>query len=144
MHINLSLMHHCSSFELVRTWYLHVDESGDRTPIGPILGQKLFFVTRHPLANFNYVNPFRSLDSKFWINYTSLFIIFLLLSLHIHIKLFAKIDTRRAMKIITSPEEAFWTQVIKSMLLVQCLISFTFWTFQVLFGIDLWSVLVGK
>ena len=114
------------------------------TPIGPIFMKEVYFVTRHPLQTISTLNPFASLDKKFWINYALLFVTLFLLSTVLHITLFQRKNFEQFIVTIISPSELLWIKVMKSGILLSCLISFAFWTFNILYGVDLREVLVGQ
>ena len=101
-------------------------------------------VTRHSLPTVNKINPFASLSDKFWVNYALLCVISILLSILIHLKILHKLSIKTMIGIIISPSESYWGAMIKSGVLIPCLIAFTFWTFNTLYGVDLAVVLVGK
>lgn len=112
--------------------------------IGPIFSIKYYFATRHPLPTVSSINPFDSLDHKFWINFSLIYIILVLSSISIHFFLFQRINVKQLSLAITSPASSFREQMIKSGLLLPCLITFTFWVFDLLYGVDLQTVLVGQ
>ena len=90
------------------------------------------------------VNPFASLDTNFWMNYTLLYIISALIIIFIHRNISGGISPKNFIIAIISPFHLLTSQIVKSLILFQCLISFGFWTFNILFGVDLWSSLVKQ
>ena len=111
--------------------------------IGPIIKDQLYFVTRHSLPTVNGINPFASLAPKFWLNYLILSLISILISMLIHLKMFKTISLKEVIEIIISPSESHWSGLSKAGNMLPCLIAFTFWTFSILYGVDLASALVG-
>lgn len=128
-------------------------ESNKRTQtgyLGPLHYVDSYLITRHPLPILATLNPFGSLEAKFWINYTILYIIFLLTSIYIHLKVIITNRTTLTqlsviIHFLISPSalRCFNATNITG-LLFKSLFSFSFWTFEVLFGVDLWEALVGQ
>ena len=113
------------------------------TSIGPIISQKYYFVTRHPLLTLNMMNPFASLEIKFWINYFLLYIILILVSTCSYWSCYNKLTLKQIIMPIISLSNSYWSLMLKSGVMFPCLISFTFFTFSHLYGVDLASVVVG-
>ena len=111
------------------------------TLIGPIYHYNLYLASRHPLPTVSSINPFSSLHTKLWLNYTILCAIIALALISISVTFF---KGRNLMQIVFSSSESILSRTIRSGLMLYCLISFTFWTFIQLYGVDLASVLVGK
>ena len=110
-----------------------------RSPIGPIPVDEIYFVTRHPLSTMAPVKPFSALEVKFWINYFLIYIIFVLITLNIHSLLTKHLDVTQTVTAFIAP-----TSNAKIGGKFLCLFSFSFFTFSTLYGIDLWSALVGQ
>ena len=114
------------------------------TPIGPIIKDELYFVTRHSFPTVNKMNPFASLRPKFWINYCLSCIILIMSSIFIHLTTLNQLNLTRMIRLIISPSDSQWTKMVKSGVLYPCLVAFTFWSFNFLFGVDLAAALVGN
>ena len=127
-----------------RNWASAYEEKIFSVPIGPVVISRAYFATRHPLQISGQINPFDSLADKFWINYFILYVLLVLGSIGIHLHTFKHIYVKQIIGTIISPADSTWSPVIKSQIMLQCLISFTFWTFDILYGVDLWAILVGK
>ena len=112
------------------------------THVGPVISKKSYFVTRHPLQKVSTLNPFASLDIKLWINYGLIHAIIVLISLHIQINKIKGLNFKHLIHSIISPEESFRSDIFSFGLNLSCLVSFTFWTFSTLYGVQLQGVLV--
>ena len=106
------------------------------TLIGPLYHFNIYFATRHPRSSISSINPFASLNTKFWINYALLYAIMMMVYIFINLVLFKKL-------VSTTDSNSILSEMVRSGLMLPCLMSFTFWTFNTLFGVDLASVLVG-
>ena len=107
--------------------------------VGPMTESKLYLVTRQPLQTAGSINPFGSLKPKFWMNYALIYIIFVLISFCIHLSLKHRLSLRYCIDAIISPSMSNG-----NILLGPSLIAFAFWTFNILYGVDLWDVLSGN
>ena len=114
-------------------------------PIGPLADEQSYFVTRYPLPTVGSVNPFAALPAKFWLNYSSLYVITALAFIGIHLKLFHRMTFEHISATFVSPSILTQSGIMaKSALMLPCLASFTFWTFDNFFGVDLQELLVGQ
>ena len=131
---------------LARSWVMPDDDKLWTTPIGPINTIKKYFVTRHPLLIQSNLNPFASLDNKFWTNYCLLYALFILTAFSFQIGIIKSgfLNAKVMASVVTSPSDSFGNDLVSSSVMLPCLISFTFFTFDVLYGVDLQVILVGK
>ena len=114
-------------------------QESSQTYLGPFPDiEELYLVTRHPLAPRSKVKPFGSMDAKFWINYILIFSIFILISLSGEIKFITFNQMLRSMIFPTQ------TKLFKLCLGLAAIWSFTIWTFNQIYGIDLHKSLVGQ
>ena len=112
--------------------------------IGPVIRDKAYFVTRHPLSVKSGIKPFSSLNAKIWTNYFFLYIILTLASIYIHMELTRNMSLSNFLQLVLNPSEVLWQSLFRGCLLMQCMGSFAFWTFDILYGVDLWSALVAQ
>lgn len=111
---------------------------------GPFESDQLYFVTRHPLPILTGIRPFSSLQDKFWLNYAMIYSIFVLLSLCAYFTWIKRLNFSNFFAILMEPADLVWYQPFPRGLLLRVAFSFTFWTFNVLYGVDLWSTLVSQ
>ena len=115
------------------------------TFLGPVFTKKIYFVTRHSKPIMSSINPLSSLDSKFWANYCLLHGITVLVAITLYLKLLKGLTLKQLWTVIISPSQSsLFKGEFKSGLMLSCLIAFTLWTFNVLFGVDLAAVLVEQ
>ena len=119
------------------------------TSLGPFEVERKHFVTRHPLPLTTGIKPFSSLSRKFWLNYCMLFLIFILAS--ITMAFLSQTDSMNIFLISTQwiraiidPKDTLWLNIFISGLLLKAIFSFSFWSCDLLYGMDLWSALVGQ
>ena len=128
------------------------DSSGIKSSavfIGPIIATELYFVTRQPLPTARVINPFASLDSKFWMNFSLLYVTFILATVCIQVEIFKSkgLNAKRIVAAVVSPsaESEFRIgEMMKAGITLPCLMAFAFWTFETLYGVDLQAVLVKQ
>ena len=103
-----------------------------------------YFVTRYPLSITSHVRPFDSLEINIWSHYALLFIIFILTSIAIESELNKKMKFYEMLTSILNLFNTIWFKVITATILCSTIFSFFIWTFNMFYGIDLWSSLVGQ
>lgn len=102
----------------------------------------MYFATRHPLASVAEIRPLGSLEPKFWINYSLIYIIIGLTCICIELQLsFLKLNLKRIIVILTLPAESKW---FKMGFMICALWSFSIWSFNNLYGIDLHTALISQ
>ena len=111
--------------------------------LGPFGMDRRHFVTRHPLPLLTTIRPFSSLGEKFWINYSILYILFIFASI-LSLSQLKCIKPVEVINAILEPIGSYWINMVISGLLLKFIFSFTFWSFNTLYGIELWSSLVGQ
>ena len=104
----------------------------------------MYLVTRHSFPISSNVNPFGSLSEKFWISYflvyfSFCFVVTYFSGLRKQLDYFVEI-----LQIWISPSNTKWFHIVKAGILFQFVWTFTTWSFDFLYGIDLWSVLVNQ
>ena len=105
--------------------------------------EQVHFVTRHPLPYIQKVNnPMKSLHHYFWITYTMVYFFFALASTIFYWKLRSNFLAMDLLEIWLTPSDTKWFRIMRAGLLFQLLWTFVLWTFDILFGIDLWTVLM--
>ena len=110
------------------------------TLIGPIYHYNIYLASRHSLPTVSSINPFSSLNTKFWLNYGFLGVIMTLSLISINIKL---LNGRHFNLLDFASFKSILSEMVRSGLMLPCLITFTVWSFNQLYGVDLASVLVG-
>ena len=113
--------------------------------IGPIEREVEYFVSRHSLPLKEQINPLKSLDKSVWLAYSLFYLIVIMTSFIILLRM-KKFNGEYGKVLLISifPSDTNWFKMAQSFLMIKLLMSFTFWTFNVLFGIDLWSVLITQ
>lgn len=118
------------------------------TILGPFQVNRKHFVTRHPLPITTGIKPFSSLSHKFWLNYSTLYLMFTLASISMALlsqtNSINTITVTQWLKTIIDPNDSLWLNIFKSGLLYKAIFSFSFWSCDLLYGMDLWSALVGQ
>lgn len=109
--------------------------------LGPFQVDPKYFVTRHPLHVLTPFKPFSSLHWKYWLNYSTLYIFFTLTTIAIHIKLDNGLNTPDLLYALFSPWQSRWLGDKSNLRVIS---SFGFWTFNLLYGVDLWSTLTSQ
>ena len=89
------------------------------------------------------INPFDSLGIKIWLNYSLIYVVLILVLITIYVKIKGKLNVTQLLLTIYYPSDSYWIQMLEFGVMLPCLISFTFWTFNELYGVDLASTLVG-
>lgn len=126
-----------------KKWKTADDDRPWKLIIGPIISDSFYFVTRHPLPILGRINPFGSLDIKIWFNYSCLFIVLVLASVGTHVMMSNAVVIKEIISSIISPWASYWANMFIFAIFLKLITIFTFWTFNILFGVDLWSALVG-
>ena len=127
----------------LRNWASPSDEKTPFTTVGYISTGELYFATRHPLRIKGSTSPLKALEEKVWLNYSILYILFILTSSCIYLWMFHGICVNQAVMCFISPSQPQWSHILTSGFMLPCLILFTFWTFTFSLGVDLWTALIG-
>ena len=102
----------------------------------------MYFVTRHPLASVANIRPFGSLEAKYWMNYSLLYIIIGLASIGVELRLTSlRLTLKRFIELLMFPVETKWFKLGMSICAVW---SFAVFSFHNLFGVDLQAALVSQ
>ena len=113
--------------------------------LGPFKVDQKYFATRHPLPILTAIKPFSSLEAKFWINYSTLYIVYLISIISTLLLIQStNLHIIPGWAVISHMQHVQWIYLFGAGFLFEAIFSFSFWTFSVLFEMDLWAALVGQ
>ena len=113
---------------------------------------QFYFVSRHPFEVEAKIRPFDSLSRSIWAAFSFNYLTFIVASVLIYglLKPYlrnvegAKILIRNFFETLFDPSGLYWQRVIKAGKLFRILIAFNFWTFNVLYGMNLRAALISQ
>ena len=107
--------------------------------LGYFSNPNYYFVTRHPKSTMSDIRPFASLQTKIWLQYSILYVIFMLTSIFVYFVSKSPWSTSWVIRIFFCPVEP-WSidySYLKFGLIFTLFWPFMTWTFTLFYGIDL-------